>query len=123
MGREFALIRGSSATGKMGSGREVKVQHAGDELAQRDAQMAPKPALQTCVILRSGEKISHELPENGAAPQKLHHARGHRGAQERAAIEATHDARGKFQLRRKRRLHARWRKAARRNTRRAWRKK
>src|SRR5258708_309776 len=70
--------------------------------------MAPEPALQAGVILRAAEKVTHELPEYRAAPEELHHARGHRGAQERTAIEAAHNARGKFELRRKRGLHARW---------------
>src|SRR5258707_669852 len=69
--------------------------------------MAPEPALQAGVILRAAEKVAHELPEYGTAPQELHHARGHRGPQERTAIEAAHNARGKFELRRKRGLHAR----------------
>src|SRR6266478_7208209 len=98
-GKGFSLIRRRPAARKVHGGRAVNVQYAGDELAERHAQLAPKAALQAGVILRSAEKIAHQLPEYGAAPQKLHHARGHRGAEERPAIESPYDARGKFQLR------------------------
>src|SRR5258708_12221632 len=91
----------------MRSGWPVNTEDAGDELAQRETQMAPKAAFQARVILRSAEKVAHQLPEYRAAPEKLHHARGHRRPQERAAIETAHDARGKFDLRREPTLHPR----------------
>src|SRR5882762_3423084 len=79
-------------TGHAGRGGPVEVQDAGDELADGDPQMAPKPALQTGVILRSTEEIAHQLPEYRAAPHELNHARGNRAAQKRSAVEPPHDA-------------------------------
>src|SRR5437868_4689193 len=60
--------------------------------------MAPEAALETGVILRSGEDVGHQLAKNGAAPEKLHHAGGNGGAQESAAIKTADDAGGEFKL-------------------------
>src|SRR5205823_3954521 len=82
----------------MGARGAVEVQHACDEIADGNAQMAPEAALQAGIILGAAEKVAHQLAEHGVAPDELHHARGDRASKERAAIEAPHDARGKFQL-------------------------
>src|SRR5713101_4133376 len=77
----------SSRAGHRGRWGSIEIQDAGDEFADGDPQVAPKPPLQAGVILRAAEEIAHQLPEDRAAPQELHHARGHRAAQERSAIE------------------------------------
>src|SRR5438876_66853 len=82
----------------MRSGWAVEVQHASDEIADGDAQVAPEAALQAGIVLSAAEEIAHQLPENRAASDELHHARGYGGSEKRAAIETADDARGKFQL-------------------------
>src|SRR5260370_5917464 len=54
--------------------------------------------LQRSVVLRATENVGHDLAESGAAAKELHHARGHGGAEESAAIEAAHDAGGEFEF-------------------------
>src|SRR4029077_17291448 len=95
--RISSVARGS-CTGHAGPGGPVEVQDAGDELADGDSQVAPKPALQTGVILRAAKEIAHKLPEYRPAAHELHHARGDRAAQEGAAIEPPHDARRELQF-------------------------
>src|SRR5438876_10852691 len=82
----------------MRSGWAVEVQHASDEIADGDAQVAPEAALQAGIVLSAAEEVAHQLPENRAASDELHHARGYGGSEERAAIETADDARGKFRL-------------------------
>src|SRR5256884_7508576 len=82
----------------MRSGWAVEVQHASDEIADGDAQVAPEAALQAGIVLSAAEEVAHQLPENRAASDELHHARGYGGSEKRAAIETADDARGKFQL-------------------------
>src|SRR5216684_4991776 len=94
----ISSVAGGSRPRYAGPGGPVEVQDAGDELADRDSQMAPKPALQTGVILRAAEEIAHQLPEYRAAAHELHHARGDRAAQKGAAIESPHDARRELQF-------------------------
>src|SRR5580693_149045 len=60
--------------------------------------MAPQAAFEAAVVLRSAEEIAHQLPEHGATVHKLHHAGGDGSAEEGAAVEAAHDARGEFQF-------------------------
>src|SRR6266404_1857886 len=88
-----------------GPGGPIEAQDAGDEFANRDAQMPPQPPLQAGVILRSAEEIAHQLPEHRAAPHELHHARGNRAPQKRSSIEAPHDACRELQLRAESSLH------------------
>ena len=82
----------------MRAGRAVDVQHAGDEIADGDSQMTPEAALQAGIILRAAEEVAHQLTENRAAADELHHARRYRIPQERPAVKAPDDARGKFQF-------------------------
>jgi len=60
--------------------------------------MAEDALFEGGVILRAAEEIGEELAENGIALEELHHARGDRTAQERAAIEAAHDAGGELEF-------------------------
>src|SRR6266849_4827802 len=106
-GREFELIRAGSAARNVRGRWPLDIEDAANEFAQRDAEMAPQSPLQAGVVLRAAEKVAHQLPENRTASQKLHHPRRDCGAQKRAAIKAPHDARRKFELRRKCRPHAR----------------
>src|SRR5258708_1724385 len=106
-GREFALIRAGSAARNVRGRWPLDIEDAANEFAQRDAEMAPQSPLQAGVVLRAAEEVAHQLPENRAASQKLHHPRGDSCAQEGAAIKAPHDARRKLELRRKCRSHAR----------------
>src|SRR5690349_22864046 len=94
---QFPLVAGAGIS-RGDSGGAIQVQHAGDEIADGDAQVAPEPLLQAGIILRATEEVGHQLAENGVAANELHHARGHSPAEERAQIEAAHDARGKFKL-------------------------
>src|ERR1700756_953927 len=60
--------------------------------------MAYNALLECGVVLRAAENIGHNLAEDGAAAKELHHASGDHGAEESAAIEAAHDARGEFEF-------------------------
>src|SRR2546429_5045801 len=81
----------------MRSGWAVEVQHASDEIADGDAQVAPEAALQAGIVLSAAEEIAHQLPENRAASDELHHARGYGGFEKKDAIEKAGDARGQIQ--------------------------
>src|SRR5262245_53213395 len=63
--------------------------------------MADNTLLQSCVVLRTAEDVGHELAENRAATHELNHARRDRRSQERAPIEAAHNACRKFKFARK----------------------
>src|ERR1700746_3019251 len=60
--------------------------------------MSHDALLERGVILCAAENIGHDLAEDGAATHKLNHARGDCGAEESAAIEATHNAGGEFKF-------------------------
>src|SRR5260370_9405105 len=92
-----SIARGSRAW-HAGPAGAIEAQHAGDEFAHGDSQVAPQSALQAGVILRAAEHVAHQFPDHWAAPQELHHARGDRGAEKGATIETPHDARRKLQL-------------------------
>src|ERR1700676_839890 len=104
---ECSLIRPHAATRRVRRSRSLEIEHAGDKFTQGEAQMAPEAAFQTGVVLCAAEKVAHQLPEHRAAPQELHHARRHGGAQERSAVKAAHDASGELQFRREGRLDPR----------------
>src|SRR5713226_10432581 len=87
--------------------RSIEIEHAGDKFAQSDTEMAPQPPLEARIILSAAEEIAHQLAEDRAAAQELHHTRRDRASQKRPAIKPTHDARRKFELRRERSLHPR----------------
>src|SRR6266568_1585761 len=89
-------VAGGAGISGMGPRGTVQVQHAGDEIADGDSQVAPEAALQAGIILRATEEVAHQLTENRAAADELHHAGSHRTSQERSAVEAAHNARGKF---------------------------
>src|SRR5580658_206867 len=91
-------VSGRAAARDLCRGRAVQVQDAGDEIAHGDSELAPKAAFETAVILRAAKEIAHQLAKYRAAAHELDHACCNGGAQERAAIEAAHDARGKFQF-------------------------
>src|SRR5260370_13374579 len=99
-----SIARGSRAW-HAGAAGAIEAQHAGDEFAHGDSQVAPQSALQAGVILRAAEQIAHQFPKHWAAPQELHHARGDRAAEKGATIETPHDARRKLQLRAESSLH------------------
>src|SRR5260370_21470004 len=92
-----SIARGSRAW-HAGPAGAIEAQHAGDEFAHGDSQVAPQSPFQTGVILRAAEEIAHQFPEHWAAPQELNHARGDRAAEKGATIEAPHNARRKLQL-------------------------
>src|SRR6266436_873672 len=60
--------------------------------------MADYALLERGVVLRTAENIGHDLAENGAAAEELHHARGDGGTEECATVKAAHDARGEFEF-------------------------
>src|SRR2546429_6457750 len=84
----------------MRSGWAVEVQHASDEIADGDAQVAPEAALQAGIVLSAAEEVAHQLPENRAASDELHHARGYGGSQKKNAQEKEGGGRGEIQPRR-----------------------
>src|SRR6266852_9724284 len=86
--KKCELIRGGC--GGDFAGGPLKIQNAGNELAERPAQMAQHPLLQRTVILRAAKQIAHQLAKYRVTLQELHHARGYRAAQKRAAIETPH---------------------------------
>src|ERR1700739_3713526 len=63
--------------------------------------MAHDALFERGVVLRAAENIGHDLAEDGAAAKELHHASGDCGAEESAAIDAAHDARGEYEFARK----------------------
>src|SRR6266704_2829171 len=91
-------VASGSRSGHTCAGRRIQIQDARDEFADGDAEVAPEPALQAGIILRAAAEVAHQLPEHRPAPYELHHARGDRTAQNRAAIETPHDTRGKFEF-------------------------
>src|ERR1043166_1548125 len=58
---------------------------AGGELPQGEAQLAPKAALQTEVILASGEHVLDEVFKSRAAAAELHHACCH-GVEQKTSV-------------------------------------
>src|SRR6266436_3677386 len=100
-------VSGGSRARYARPGRSVEIEHAGDEFAQRDAQVAPQAPLQAGIILGAAEEVAHQLAEDRAAAQELHHARRDRASQKRPAIKPAHDARRKFEFRGERSLHPR----------------
>src|SRR5260370_2182069 len=60
--------------------------------------MAYDALFERSVVLRTAENIGHDLAENGAAAEELHHARGDGGTEECATVKAAHDARGEFEF-------------------------
>src|SRR5713101_3475888 len=101
------LIPGSSCARHARPSRSIEIEHAGDEFAQRNAEVAPQAPLQAGIILGAAEEVAHQLAEDRAAAQELHHARRDRASEKRPAIKPANDARRKFELRRKRSLHPR----------------
>src|SRR6267143_2952087 len=87
--------------------RSIKIEDAGNAFAQGDAEVAPQPPLEAGIILSAAEEIAHQLAEDRAAAQELHHARRDRASQKRPAIKPAHNTRRKFEFRRKRSLHPR----------------
>src|SRR5438105_4527826 len=67
--------------------------------------MAYDALLERGIVLRAAENIGHNLAENRAAAEELHHARGDGGTEECATVKAAHDARGEFQFTRKSRAN------------------
>src|SRR2546430_10877818 len=88
----------------MRSGWAVEVQHASDEIADGDAQVAPEAALQAGIVLSAAEEVAHQLPENRAASDELHHARGYGGFEKRDAVEKAGEGGGQIPPRRGRGL-------------------
>src|SRR5712691_1680388 len=91
-------IAGGSGSGYTRPRRAIEIQHAGNELAERDAEVAPQSPLEAGIVLRAAEEVAHQLPEDGAAAQELNHAGRDRAPQEGAAIEPPHDSRREFQF-------------------------
>src|SRR5437763_485069 len=60
------LIADGPGGARWGTGRAFQVQHAGDEIADGDAQVAPEPLLHAGIVLRATEEVAHQLTENGA---------------------------------------------------------
>src|SRR5580765_8378454 len=89
---QSCLISGGSRARHARSCRSIEIEHARDEFAKRDAEVAPQPSFQAGIILRAAEKVAHQLPEDRAAAQELHHARRDRASQKRPAIKPAHDA-------------------------------
>src|SRR6266481_6077910 len=100
-------VSGGSRASYARPGRSVEIEHAGDEFAQGDAEVAPQAPLQGGIILGAAEEVAHQLAEDRAAAQELHHPRRDRASQKRAAIKPPHDARRKFELCGERSLHPR----------------
>src|SRR5882762_5930634 len=100
-------VPGSSRARHARPGRSIEIEHAGDEFAQGDAEVAPQPPFQAGIILGAAEEVAHQLAEDRAAAQELHHARGDRASEKRPAIKPAHDARRKFELRGKGGFHPR----------------
>src|ERR1017187_8389325 len=86
-----------SGAAMRGGGGAFEIQHAGDEVAHRDSQVSPEAVFEAGLALRAAENIAHQLAENRAAAHELHHAGGDCRAQERAAIETSHDAGREFE--------------------------
>src|SRR6266851_8971164 len=101
------LIPGGSRARHAPPCRSIEIEHAGDEFAQSDAEVAPQPPLQAGIILGAAEEVAHQLAEDRATAQELHHPRGDRASEKRSAIKPAHDARRKFELRGKSSLHPR----------------
>src|SRR5207248_1420941 len=50
------LVADGPGGARWGAGRALQVQHAGDEIADGDAQVAPEPLLQAGIVLRATEE-------------------------------------------------------------------
>src|SRR5208282_567637 len=100
------LVGGGGDGGKFGGGT-LEIEDAGDELAERTAEMAEDALLKGGVVLRAAEQIGKKLAEDGVALEKLHHACGDGAAKKRPAVEAPDNARGKFEFRGERGFDAR----------------
>src|SRR5580700_6464230 len=87
-----------AAARNLGRSGTLQVQYAGDEFTHGNAQVAPKAAFEAGVILRSTEKIAHQLAKHRAAVHELDHVRGYRRAEKSTAVEPPHNARGEFQF-------------------------
>src|SRR5882672_4488292 len=92
-------VSGSSCARHARPGRSIEIEHAGDEFAQRDAEVAPQAPFQAGIILGAAEEVAHQLAEDRAAAQELHHARRDRASEKRPAVKPANDARRKFELR------------------------
>src|SRR6266850_1309122 len=104
--RSCLIPRGSRASHARPC-RSIEIEHAGDEFAQGDAEVAPQPSFQAGIILGAAKEVAHQLAEDRTAAQELHHARRDRASEKRPAIKPAHDARRKFELRGKSGLHPR----------------
>src|SRR5271157_153783 len=91
-------VGGGGDGGKFGGGT-LEIEDAGNELAERAAEMAEDALLERGVVLRPAKQIGEKLAEDSVTLEKLHHARGDGAAQERSAIEAADDARGELEFR------------------------
>src|SRR6267378_4096863 len=100
-------VSGSSRARHTRPSRSIEIEHAGDKFAEGDAEVAPQAPLQAGIILGAAEEVAHQLAEDRATMQELHHARRDRASEKRPAIKPAHDARRKFELRRKSSLHPR----------------
>ena len=62
------------------------------------AELFPEPLAQCGVILRAAEEIAQQFAKCCAATRELDHARGDRIAEESAAKNEAHKARGDFEV-------------------------
>ena len=60
--------------------------------------MSDDSLLERGVVLSAAENVGHDLAENCAAAEELHHASGDRGTEKRSAIKAANDARSEFKF-------------------------
>ena len=77
------------------------------EFRDRDSELLPKALAQSAVVLRATEKVAHQGAKRGAAAGELDHARGDSVAEESAAKNEAHKARGNFEVSDKFRAQAR----------------
>src|SRR6266850_3949100 len=85
--RRGCLIPGGSCARHARSGGSIEIEHAGDEFAQGDAEVSPQPPFQARIILGAAEEVAHQLPEDRAAAQELHHTRRDRASEKRPPIK------------------------------------
>jgi len=69
------------------------------EFRDRYTELFPEARAQGAVVLRAAEEIAQQFAKCCAATRKLDHARGDRAAEESAAKNETHKARGDFEVR------------------------
>src|SRR5690348_611154 len=65
--RQERLIGCRAAGRDVGRGRAVQIEDAGNEIADRHAQLAPESALEAAVILSAAEEVAHQLAKHRAA--------------------------------------------------------